>query len=163
MLLWTAEGIGEGYSTVAVANGLIYTTGNISKDTVITALDIDGGLKWTVKNGPAYKRAKPGTRSTPTIDEGRVYHENADGDIVCLEAGTGKKIWSLNILERFDGRNINWALAESLLIDGGNVICTPGGETVGIVALDKKTGQTVWTCEGINDMPGYSSPIAFEY
>jgi outer membrane protein assembly factor BamB len=162
-LLWTAKGIGEGYSTVAVTNGLIYTTGNISKDTVITALDIDGGVKWIAKNGPAYKRSKPGTRSTPTIDEGRLYHENADGDIVCLEPGTGRKIWSLNILERFDGRNITWALAESLLIDGDNVICTPGGEKVGIAALNKRTGQTVWTCEGINDKPGYSSPIAFEY
>jgi len=162
-LLWTAEGIGEGYSTVAVANGLIYTTGNIGNDTVITALDIDGGVKWTVKNGPAYKREKPGTRGTPTIDDGRLYHENADGDIVCLEAGTGKKIWSLNILKRFDGRNITWALAESLLIDGNNVICTPGGEKVGIAALNKKTGQSVWTCEGTNDKPGYSSPIVFEY
>jgi outer membrane protein assembly factor BamB len=162
-LLWTAEDIGEGFSTVAVANGLIYTTGNIGKDTVITALTLDGGEKWTAKNGPAYKRDKPGTRGTPTVDDGRVYHENADGDIVCLEASTGKKIWSLNILERFDGRNITWALAESLLIDGDNVICTPGGERIGMAALNKRTGQTMWTCEGINDKPGYSSPIAFEY
>lgn len=162
-LLWTAEDIGEGFSTVAVANGLIYTTGNIGKYTVITALDLDGRVRWTAKNGPAYKRDKPGTRGTPTIDDDRLYHENADGDIVCLEASTGNKIWFLNILERFDGRNTNWALAESLLIDGGNVICTPGGETVGMAALNKRTGQTVWICEGIHDKPGYSSPIVFEY
>jgi outer membrane protein assembly factor BamB len=162
-LLWMAEDIGEGFSTVAVTNELIYTTGNIGNGTVITALDLDGKTKWTAKNGPAYKRSKPGTRSTPTIDDGKLYHENADGDIVCLESGTGRKIWSVNILERFNGRNITWALAESLLIDGDNVICTPGGETVGIAALDKETGQTVWTCEGINDKPGYSSPIVFEY
>lgn len=162
-LLWTAEDIGEGFSTVAVKNGLIYTTGNIGNDTMITALDLDGKTKWTAKNGPAYKRSKPGTRSTPTINDGKLYHENADGDIVCLEPDAGRKIWSLNILERFNGRNITWALAESLLIDGSNVICTPGGETVGIAALDKETGQTVWTCKGINDKPGYSSPIAFEY
>jgi outer membrane protein assembly factor BamB len=162
-LLWTAEDIGEGFSTVAIANGLIYTTGNIGIDTVITALDLDGKLKWTARNGPAYRREKPGTRSTPTIDDGRLYHENADGDIVCLEAGTGSKIWSLNILDKFDGRNITWALAESLLVDGDNVICTPGGQTVGIAALNKNTGRTVWTCKGINDKPGYSSPIVFEF
>ena len=162
-LLWTAENIGEGFSTVAVTSELIYTTGNIGRDTVITALDLNGNTKWTAKNGPAYRRSKPGTRSTPTINDNRLYHENADGDIVCLEPDTGNKIWSLNILERFNGRNITWALAESLLIDGDNVICTPGGQNVGIAALDKKTGRTVWTCEGINDKPGYSSPIAFEY
>jgi outer membrane protein assembly factor BamB len=162
-LLWTARNLGEGFSTVAISNGLIYTTGNIDNDTIITALDLNGNIKWTAKNGPAYKRSKPGTRSTPTINDGRLYHENADGDIVCLESDTGNKIWSVNILERFNGRNITWALAESLLIDGDNVICTPGGESVGMAALDKKTARTVWTCEGINDKPGYSSPIVFEH
>jgi len=162
-LLWTAKNLGEGFSTVAVSDGLICTTGNIGNDTVITALGLNGNTKWTAKNGPAYKRNKPGTRSTPTINDRRLYHENADGDIVCLGSDTGNKIWSLNILERFNGRNINWALAESLLIDGDKVICTPGGQAVGMAALDKKTGQTVWTCEGINDKPGYSSPIVFEY
>ncbi len=162
-LLWTFKGIGEGYSTVAVSGGLIYTTGNIGKDTVITALDLGGKVRWKIKNGPAYKRSKPGTRSTPTIDNNRLYHKNADGDVVCLDARTGKSIWSLNILKKFNGRNITWALAESLLIDGNNVICTTGGKDVGMVALDKSNGRTVWTCKGAGDKPGYCSPIIFEY
>ena len=162
-LLWTATDIGDGFATVAVANRLIYTTGNIGDDTVITALNLDGSLEWTAKNGPAYKRSTPGTRGTPTIDNARVYHENADGDIVCLDAKTGKTIWSLNMLEKFHGRNITWGLAESLLVDRNNLICTPGGESVGMVALDKNTSETVWVCKGTNDKPGYCSPIVFEY
>jgi len=62
---------------------------------VITALTLDGKVKWRVRNGPAYRREQPGTRSTPTIDTGRLYHLNADGDLVCLDARTGKGIWSL--------------------------------------------------------------------
>jgi len=162
-LLWTASGIGEGYSTVAIAGGLIYTTGNIRRDTVITALGLDGKTRWRARNGPAYLRSHPGTRCTPTIDDGRLYHENADGDVVCLDARTGKEIWSLNILRKFHGRNISWALAESLLIDGNHVICTPGGEDAGIVALDKHTGGTVWVCKETRDKPGYCSPTLFEY
>ena len=162
-LLWRVKGIGEGYSTVAVASGLIYTTGNIGADTVITALDLGGKVRWKARNGPAYKREHPGTRSTPTIDGNRLYHQNADGDVVCLEARTGKSIWSLNILKKFNGRNTTWALAESLLIDGNNVICTTGGKDVGMVALDKSNGRTVWTCKGPPDKPGYCSPIIFEY
>lgn len=162
-LLWTARGIGEGYSTVAVAGGLIYTTGNIGADTVITALDLGGKVRWRANNGPAYKRDKPGTRSTPTIDNNRLYHQNADGDVVCLESRSGKSIWSLNVLKKFNGRNISWALAESLLIDGNNVICTTGGKDVGMVALDKSDGRTVWTCKGPGDKPAYCSPIVFEY
>ncbi len=162
-LLWTASGIGFGFSSMAIANGLIYTTGNIGDKTVITALDLDGKVRWKAPNGPAYKRSHPGTRSTPTIDGDRLYHENADGDVVCMDAKTGKVLWHVNILEKFGGRNITWGLAESLLIDGNKVICTPGGPKVGLVALDKMTGKTLWTCEGTDDKPGYCSPILVEY
>ncbi len=162
-LLWTVRGLGHGFSTVAIAGSLLYTTGNVGEDTIITAMALDGKVKWRVKNGPSYERDKPGTRSTPTIDGGRLYHENADGDIVCLDAATGSSVWHVNILKRFKGRNISWALAESLLIDGNNVICTPGGADIGLAALDKTTGATVWTTTGIGDKPGYCSPIVFEH
>lgn len=162
-LMWSVRGIGEGFSAVAVAGGRIYTTGNIGDHTVITALDLESKVRWKVENGPAYRRSKPGTRSTPTICGGRLYHENADGDVVCLDARTGAVIWAVNILERYKGRNIEWALAESLLIDGENVICTPGGSRAGLVALDKNTGNTVWICKDTKDKPGYCSPILVEH
>ncbi|MFP4057695.1 MAG: PQQ-binding-like beta-propeller repeat protein [Candidatus Brocadiia bacterium] len=161
--VWTARGIGFGFSTVSIADGRITTTGNIRDHTVITAMDMDGKHLWQANNGPAYKRSHPGTRSTPTIDEGRLYHENADGDVVCLDAATGERRWGRNILEKFGGRNITWALAESLLVDGDRVVCTPGGEEISLAALDKATGETVWTCRGANDKPGYCSPIVFEH
>jgi len=162
-LLWTQQGLGEGYSSIACADGLLYTTGNVGHDTVIVALDTTGEIRWRIKNGPAYRRSHPGTRSTPTIREGLLYHENADGDVICVKAKTGDRVWSVNILDRFKGRNIRWGLSESLLIDEGRVICTPGGEDVGVAALDAKTGKTVWMCTGINEKPGYCSPIVFEY
>jgi len=161
--LWTYQGLGHGFSTVAIAGGLVYTTGNLGSETVITALDLDGTLQWKAANGPAYKRAHRGTRSTPTLDGDRLYHENADGDLVCLDAATGKKIWELNILKKFGGRNISWGLAESVLIDGKKLICTPGGPEIGIVALDKTSGETLWTCKGIGQKPGYASPMLVDY
>ena len=162
-LLWTVSGLGHGFSTVAVSDGVLYTTGNVGDDTVITALSLDGKVLWRVANGPSYERDKPGTRSTPTLDGGRLYHENAEGDIVCLDAKTGSAVWHVNIVERFNGRNIRWAYSESLLIDGANVICTPGGRDIGLAALDKATGKTVWTCKGVDDNAGYCSPIVFEH
>ncbi len=161
--LWTASGIGYGFSTVAVADALLYTTGNIGKDTVITALDLAGKTLWQARNGPAWQREVPGTRSTPTIDSGRLYHENADGDVACLDAKTGRNIWSVNILRTFNGRNIRWGLAESLLVDGDRVVCVPGGEAVSMAALNKTTGKTVWTCRGAGDKPGYASPVLIDY
>jgi outer membrane protein assembly factor BamB len=162
-LLWTATGIGAGFSSAAVAGGLIYITGNVGPDTLISALGPDGKVLWTAKNGPADKHSYPGTRSTVTADGDRVYHENSDGDLVCLEAVTGKSRWSLNILAKFGGQSPKWGLAESPLVDGGRLICVPGGTGTCMVAFDKLTGATLWTCAGLNEKPGYASPVAFDF
>jgi len=160
--MWEAAGIGEGYSTVAIVGKRIYTTGAIDDDSVITALDMDGKEVWTRKNGKAWKRSYPGTRSTPTITGGLLYHLSGIGNLICLKADSGDVVWSTNILEEFGGRNIIWGLAESPLVIGDKVICTPGGENVSMVALDRKTGKVVWKCTGASDKPGYASPILIE-
>jgi len=162
-LLWTAKGIGHGFSSVAIAGGLIYITGNVGPDTVITALDLEGKTVWTAKHGPADKHDRPGTRSTPTIDGDRLYHENSYANVVCLEAKTGKAIWSVDLLKKLNGRSPNWGHAESPLVDGNKVICVPGGADAGLVALDKTTGETVWVCKDTTEKPGYASPIAIDF
>ena len=135
-LLWTASGLGHGFASLAIADGRIYTAGDVGEDTVITALDTEGEVVWRAKNGPAWTGDKPGSRSTPTLDGDRLYHESPHGDVVCLDANSGRRIWGLNILERFRSKNVTWALAEALLIDGDRVICRPGGPEASFVALD---------------------------
>jgi len=162
--IWEVTGIGEGYSTVAIVGNRIYTTGAIDDDCVITALDMEGKKVWSRKNGNAWEGSYPGTRSTPTITEdGLLYHESGIGNLACFEADSGELVWSTNILEEFDGRNIIWGLAESPLVIGDNVICTPGGKEVSMVALDRKTGKVVWKCTEAGDRPGYASPILIEH
>lgn len=162
-LLWRAQGLGHGYSTVAVAEGMIYTTGDMDEDLVITALDLSGNVVWQQKNGKAFTRAYPGSRSTPTIHEGKLYHINGHGNLVCLDAKSGGLLWLVDCMERFEGREVEWGVAESVLVDGPNVICTPGGEQVALAALDKDTGETRWTCTGVGDRHAYTSPAMVEY
>ena len=164
-LVWTAKGLGHGFSTVSIADGSIYTAGNIGDDTIITALDLGGAIRWQVKNGKAWTTAPayPGTRGTPTVNDGRVYHESPHGNVICLDAKTGETVWELNILDAFNAKNIRWALAESLLIDGDNVICNPGGPQASLVALNKHTGAVVWKAPSTNEAAGYASPILFEH
>jgi len=140
-----------------------YTAGNIEEDTVITALGLDGTVLWQVRNGKAWTGDRPGTRGTPTIDGDRLYHESPLGNIVCLEAKTGNKIWELNILDKFKSKNLRWALSESLLIDGEHLICCPGGPQTCMVALDKNTAAVVWKAPSTNELAGYASPIIAEY
>jgi len=108
--------------------------------------------------------AAPGARATCAFSEGRLYQLNAHGRLACLDAESGKELWNANILERFEAENITWALSECLLVDGPRVIVTPGGKKALIAALDKQTGQTVWTSEPLaGDRATNSSPILFRH
>ncbi len=163
-LVWTTEGIGQGYSSVSLARGLIFTAGNIGGHSVVTALDLAGAIGWQTPAGGAWTDTYPGTRSTPTIDDDRVYFQNPLGELFCLNAATGKEVWHVNVLERFGADNITWALAESSLVDGNRVISTPGGPETAVVALDKMTGETVWQSPtAAGDAAGYATPTLAEY
>ena len=161
-LLWRARGLGHGFSTVSIAGGRIFTAGNIGKQTAVTALDLSGKTQWQIKCGGAWLGDRSGTRGTPTLDGERLYYETPLGDVVCLDPASGKKLWGLNILKTFRGKNINWALSESLLIDGDRLICSPGGSEGGMVALDKRTGKVIWRCR-TGDQAGYATPVLAEY
>ena len=166
-LAWTAEKIGDGYAGITTAHGLIYTAGNIGGYTVVTALrlgsrEYGGQIQWQQTNGEAWEGDYEGTRGTPTVDGKRLFHESPLGQVSCFDAIEGKKVWSVNILDRFDARNVRWALAESVLIDGDHVICCPGGE-VGVAALDKRTGATVWATRDVGEAAGYASPALAEH
>src|SRR6185295_17815610 len=94
-----------------------------------------------------------------TVDGDRVYILTENGDLACLKAQDGTAVWQRNILKDFGGRNINWLLSESPLIDGDRVIVTPGGSSAGMVALDKMTGNTVWVAKELSDEAGYASAV----
>lgn len=161
--IWMADNIGFGYATVSIAEGRIFTAGNIDNKTVITALDGDGQTVWQVPCGPAWDKEYPGTRATPTIDDDRLYYESPLGEVVCLDSKTGTRRWGLNVLDEFGGKNIRWALCESLLIDGDHVICCPGGERTAVAALNKYTGETVWKSASAGELAGYASPSLGEW
>lgn len=69
-LLWTAKGLGQGYSSVSIGSGRIYTAGNIEKETVITALNVDGEVLWQVPNGKAWTKDRPGPARHPNHRRG---------------------------------------------------------------------------------------------
>jgi len=169
-LLWTASGCGQGFSSVAIADGLIYTAGNFDNDTFVLALDLNGKLKWKSLNGQKWSvppsrtwaAGYGGTRSTPTVNDGLVYHLSELGRLVAFDAKTGKEAWAIDITQEFGAKVPNWGYCESALIDGDNLICYPGGPKGYMVALDKKTGKTVWANTTIGVTAAYSSTILAE-
>jgi outer membrane protein assembly factor BamB len=163
-LLWKIDGLGKGWSSPIIVGKRIYVTGDVGNDLVVFALDLSGTVQWKAKNRRAWKRPYPGARACCVFSEGRLYNMNAHGRVVCLDAESGHELWAVNILERFDGKNITWALSECLLVDGRNLIVTPGGKKALMAALDKLTGQTIWATEPLgDDRTSHCSPILFRY
>ena len=160
-LTWVYTNCGGGYAGVAVADAKIVTAGTFSNGTVVTALSLEGRSLWSAPNGtgrwrvPADKRdwAVPygGTRSTPAIADGRVFHLDVLGRLGAFDLQTGKELWSLYLTEVFGGIYNEWGYSESVLVDGGRLYCLPGGPKGFLVCLDAATGRTLWTCNEIPD------------
>lgn len=159
--VWSASNLGAGYGSISVQGDRIFVQGMRNRQSAVSALNrADGKLVWVRNIGPAVDNDRgPGPRSTPTSDGDRVYVLTENGDLAALRAQDGTIIWQRNILKDFGARNIPWLISESPLVDGNQVIVTPGGSNAGMVAVDKMTGKTVWVAKELSDEAGYASPI----
>jgi outer membrane protein assembly factor BamB len=157
--VWRAAGVGNGYSSFSTSGGRLYTLGARGSIEYVTALDRATGRKlWEYQNGRRYENDRgDGPRSTPTVDGDRLYVLGGSGDLTCLEAASGKRIWTINIVQKFGGVNPYWGYSESPLIVGDRILINAGGSRASIVAIAKADGSTLW--QQHNDGAGYSSPM----
>lgn len=169
-LLWTAKGAGNGYASPAVVAGRIYTLGDHDNGQFLSCFDGNTGkLVWENKIGDAWNGhpRNPtwnGARATPTVDGDRVYVVDATGVVVCSSTSDGKVVWQKSLTKEFDGKKADsWGYSESPTIDGPLLICTPGGSKATVVALDKSTGETRWTCARSNDEGAGHSSVVISY
>jgi outer membrane protein assembly factor BamB len=167
-LLWQLKDIGEGFSTPAVVGERLYVLSNKGMDNeFVQALDVkDGKQVWSTplgKVGPNRGMQHPAARSTPTVDGELLYALGSDGDLACLETASGKIQWKKNLRTDFAGQPGNWAYAESPLIDGDILVCTPGGKEATLAALNKKNGEVIWKSPVPDgDQAAYASIIIVE-
>ncbi|SFJ09093.1 PQQ-like beta-propeller repeat protein [Planctomicrobium piriforme] len=169
-LAWKSTGAGRGYAELAIADGKIYTLG----DAPSTASDGDEYLScfsqkdgqpiWHTKTGVPWTEGKPdwqSSRGTPTVDGDRVYVITPFGDLLCCSTADGAVQWKKSLKDDFGGKKADgWGYSESPLVDGDALICTPGGEQTTMVALNKKTGETLWTVVRPEDRgAGHSSIV----
>ena len=168
-LVWQAKDIGDGYATPSIVGNRIYLLSNRGLDNeFVQALSTqDGKQVWATRLGkvgnPNQMPSFPTARSTPTIDGALLYALGSDGDLACLETATGKIRWQKSLRADFGGHPGQWAYSESPLVDGDALVVTPGGAQATIVALNKKTGETIWksAVQGGDDA-AYASVITVE-
>jgi outer membrane protein assembly factor BamB len=158
-MLWSYEGLGSGHGNAGLSNDKIFVLGMPDSTGFLYAFDYKGKILWKKEYGPEWHENYTGPRSTPVIAGELVYFESGYGIVFCYNVNTGDKIWSVDLLNRFDSKNITWGMAESLLIEGDILFCTPGGKENNIVALNRFTGETIWTSRGNGQPAAYCSPI----
>ena len=149
-LKWQIDGIGRGYSSIAISDGRIFTMGSRKNGCELIALELDGGRElWAtpVKGG--------NPNCTPTVDGGLVYALGREGHLVAADVVTGKIAWQKDFPKDFGGSMMSgWGYSESPLVDGDRLVCTPGAKGAVVVALNKKTGETIWTSAMPDDIGG---------
>jgi outer membrane protein assembly factor BamB len=158
-LAWQVAGGGNGFSSFAVAHGRVYTMGARGQTEFIMAFDEATGKKiWERAHGQRFSNDMgDGSRGTPVVDGTQLYALGASGDLTSLEAATGKIAWTVNLLQKFGGQNIQWGLSESPLVLSDRILVNAGGRNASIVALKKTDGSEIWRSQ--SDEAGYSSAI----
>ncbi len=157
-LILKITGIGEGFSSPVIYNNVIYVSGLKDTMDVVSAYDLKGKLLWQKAIGTAWLAAHSETRNTPTIQDNRLFIESGIGEVVCLDAASGKVIWKRNPAREFKGKLSYWGPAECLLLVDNKVISVVGGDETSVVALDKTTGNLVWKSPSVKDAKAYCSP-----
>lgn len=162
-ILWSYENLGQGHSSAAVSNGFVYTSGMIEGKGYLFKFELDGTLVYKKSYGPEYTESWYGTRGTPVIVGEKIYLESGHGKLVCFNNSDGKILWSKNLFKDFDGKNIQWGVNETPVIDGDIIYVTPGGRKYNVVALDRHTGKLIWTSPGKRELSAYCTPVLFEH
>lgn len=168
-LAWTVSGLGDGYSSVSIAEGYLFTAGMADKQTHVYAFDLSGKQVWKKPNGQSWEttlswaRTYTGARSTPTYDNGVVYHLGELGQLTAFEYKTGNEIWSIELREQFDADIPEYGYSESVYIDGDQLYCNPAGKKGYIVCLDKNNGDLIWANREVPGTVGFSSSVLFDY
>jgi outer membrane protein assembly factor BamB len=164
-LLWTFRQAGIGYSGPAIVGDRLYSMGATANKEYLFAVDLKTRKKlWSAEVGPRFDNGwGDGPRGTPTVEGELTFGIGGQGNLICVETTTGRKVWSKSFRGELKGDMMSgWGYSESPLVDGDQVVATPGGKLGAIAAFDKKTGTIKWRSKDFTDPAAYSSLIVAE-
>ena len=161
--LWFVEGIGSGYGSPVIENELIYITGAMDSIAYLHCISTAGKTIWKSKLGEEWVVNFPGSRSAPTLVDERIYVGTGMGNLYCLDKVTGKILWSKELERDFQGTLPRFGHSESVVVDGDKVFWTAGGKEFNVVALDRFTGDLVWSNPGFGERSAYHPPRVIKH
>lgn len=150
------DGIGNGYGSPVFFDDIFYVTGETDSLAYIYAFGLDGSEIWRSELEKEWVRSYPGSRSAPTVVNDLIYVGNGLGDLFCLDRTTGEVIWSKDYETEFKGTLPYHGYSEAPAIYGDLVFWTPGGKEHNVVALDRFSGELLWSQPGFRESMGYN-------
>lgn len=166
-LAWQTDGLGDGIASLALADGQIYTTTSYGDSEFAVALDeATGKRRWGVRIGAAVQEnplMRWLSQRSPTVDGQRIYVFSNSGWLVCLDAATGDTHWRISYPHEFGTTRGIWGYCDRPLVDEDHLIVTPGGTKATVAALDKRSGEVVWSkLLETREAAGYAAPLVVE-
>jgi outer membrane protein assembly factor BamB len=157
--LWRVDLGDKGYAGAASDGVAVFIIDHEKDQDVVRALDLERGTElWRFAYADNGEQNYGFARATPALSGGHVFTLGRLGQLHCLDAKTGAKVWNVDIQSAFKGKAPQWHYAASPIIVGSSLIVAPGGDDAAVVALDPLTGKTIWSGGG-SDKPGYATPV----
>ncbi len=154
--LWFVEGIGDGYGSPTVTDTEIFITGAIDSTAALFCIDFEGNIKWQAPFGKEWVKNYPGSRSQPTIVGDLIYVGSGIGNLFCIKRKNGEVVWSKNFTDDFEGISPRFGHSEAPVIDNDKVFWAPGGNKHNVVALNRYSGELIWTNQGHRERSAYN-------
>jgi outer membrane protein assembly factor BamB len=155
--------VGAGYAGLAVVGDrgvLFHRRGDRE---IVEAIDVATGRSlWTADEPTTFQPqvgGGDGPLCVPLIDAGSVFTFGAQGTLACRDLATGKTLWSRRTHREFGAAEGYFGAGSTPLVVGDLVIVNVGGrQDAGIVAFDRRSGDTVW--QRTAEAASYSAPVA---
>ncbi|HYQ57916.1 MAG TPA: PQQ-binding-like beta-propeller repeat protein [Draconibacterium sp.] len=154
--IWFVEGIGDGYGSPTLTDNEIFVTGAVDSTATMFNIDLNGQIKWKMPFGIEWVESYPGSRSQPTVVDDLIYVGSGMGNLYCLSRSTGALVWEKDFVKDFNGVYPRFGHSEAPVIDAEKVFWTPGGKEHNVVALNRFTGELIWSNKGHSERSGYN-------
>lgn len=158
-LLWHFDGLGRGFTSVTIDSNQLFVTGETDGRGYLYVLDMDGKLRHKIEYGSEFTNSYPGARNAVIPDDGKLYVVSGTMELFCFDMQSLKLLWKKNYAQDFGAENTRHGWHGTPLIIDEKLIIAPGGKQHNVVALNKATGDIIWSSTGAGDMSGYGSPI----
>jgi outer membrane protein assembly factor BamB len=161
---WKVE-VGIGVASPVVVGDCVFIFTREKDDEFTVCLELASGKEiWRSERNAAPYQPGPGEdqgtaeqrpRSTPAVAEGRVYTLGMSGILTCLDAKSGKLIWSKS------SKSLPYGGSSPLVADGLCITHVGDGQSGGLTAFDASTGEVKW-CYADGSRHASGSPILVE-